>query len=371
MKRKFDFKKILKSIKKFITKYASTNILFLSYVIISLLLGFAIRLFTIGAPIYFRATIADLMFVLFVGAFGYLIRPRYQFRYFLIWVLFYTFLCIGNTIYYQFYQSFLSVNLISTASMLGEVNDSVFDKLNVYQFLYLIFPCIFIFIHTRLSKKNYYFEIEKTNKDRKNFIYTLGASVIFIVIIACGLTGTDTSRLIKQWNREYLVRQFGIYSYTVNDLVQSVQPKINTLFGYDEAALNFREFYACKFEKETKVNKYTNKFKGRNVIFIHAESMQNFLVNLKINGEEVTAYKLKGVKGYYLVYATNTLTGYEGYYLYDTEENSVQRYNTALLDKVTSEKDKYFSIVLVMSCVCFLTMLFLLIEVNRDSKRKN
>ena len=288
MKRKFDFKKILKSIKKFITKYASTNILFLSYVIISLLLGFAIRLFTIGAPIYFRATIADLMFVLFVGAFGYLIRPRYQFRYFLIWVLFYTFLCIGNTIYYQFYQSFLSVNLISTASMLGEVNDSVFDKLNVYQFLYLIFPCIFIFIHTKLSKKNYYFEIEKTNKDRKNFIYTLGASVIFIVIIACGLTGTDTSRLIKQWNREYLVRQFGIYSYTVNDLVQSVQPKINTLFGYDEAALNFREFYACKFEKETKVNKYTNKFKGRNVIFIHAESMQNFLVNLKINGEEVT-----------------------------------------------------------------------------------
>ena len=139
MKRKFDFKKILKSIKKFITKYASTNILFLSYVIISLLLGFAIRLFTIGAPIYFRATIADLMFVLFVGAFGYLIRPRYQFRYFLIWILFYTFLCIGNTIYYQFYQSFLSVNLISTASMLGEVNDSVFDKLNVYQFLYLIY----------------------------------------------------------------------------------------------------------------------------------------------------------------------------------------------------------------------------------------
>ena len=288
MKRKINFKKIFKEIKKFIIKYASTNILFLSYVIISLLLGFFIRVFTVGSPIYFRATAADLMFVLFVGAFGYLIRPGYQFRYFLIWILFFTFLCIGNTIYYQFYHSFLSVNLISTASMLGEVNDSVFDKLNIYQFLYLIFPIVFIFIHSKLSKKNYYFEIEKTNKDRKNFIYTLGSSIIIIVILACGLTGTDTSRLVKQWNREYLVRQFGLYSYTVNDLVQSVQPKINTLFGYDEAALRFRKFYACKFEKETKVNKYTNKFKGRNVIFIHAESMQNFLVNLKINGQEVT-----------------------------------------------------------------------------------
>ena len=92
MKRKINFKKIFKEIKKFIVKYASTNILFLSYVIISLLLGFFIRVFTVGTPIYFRATAADLMLTLFVGAFGYLIRPRYQFRYFLIWILFFTFL---------------------------------------------------------------------------------------------------------------------------------------------------------------------------------------------------------------------------------------------------------------------------------------
>ena len=70
-----------------------------------------------------------------------------------------------------------------------------------------------------------------------------------------------------------------------------------------------------------------------------------------------------------MVYATNTITGYEGYYLYDTKENSVQRYDTTILDNVTHTKDKFFSIVLVLSCVCFLTMLFLLIEVNRDNKR--
>ena len=57
--------------------------------------------------------------------------------------------------------------------------------------------------------------------------------------------------------------------------------------------------------------------------------------------------------------------------LYDKLENSVQRYDTLLLNKVTKEKDKYLALVLVLSCVCFLTMLFLLIEVNRDNKRKN
>lgn len=92
--------------------------------------------------------------------------------------------------------------------------------------------------------------------------------------------------------------------------------------------------------------------------------------NVKINGIETTGYKLENLDDYYLIYATNTTTGYEGYYLYDMKENSVQRYDTTLLDNLTNTKDKFFSVVLVLSCVCFLTMLFLLIEVNRDNKRE-
>lgn len=143
-----------------------------------------------------------------------------------------------------------------------------------------------------------------------------------------------------------------------------------TLVGLKDEVGNIKLYsYNPSNGKYLKYNEYA--FNKMN-LYIHEDLKSKYdSTQIKINDEEVTAYKLKEVKGYYLVYATNTLTGYEGYYLYDTEENSVQRYNTALLDKVTSEKDKYFSIVLVMSCVCFLTMLFLLIEVNRDSKRKN
>jgi hypothetical protein len=105
-------------------------------------------------------------------------------------------------------------------------------------------------------------------------------------------------------------------------------------------------------------------------LYIHKSKDNNYEeVELKLNGSNVTAYKLGDSKEYYLLYATNTSTGYEGYYLYYTKENSVQRYDTTVLDDVTHTKDKFFSIVLVLSCVCFLTMLFLLIEVNRDNKR--
>lgn len=159
------------------------------------------------------------------------------------------------------------------------------------------------------------------------------------------------------------INGFGIPAY-YNEITKV------TLVGLKDEVGNIKLYsYNPSNGKYLKYNEYA--FNKMN-LYIHEDLKSKYdSTQIKINDEEVTAYKLKGVKGYYLVYATNTLTGYEGYYLYDTEENSVQRYNTALLDKVTSEKDKYFSIVLVMSCVCFLTMLFLLIEVNRDSKRKN
>src|SRR5574344_259342 len=120
------FKKLYKSFIKLFKKYTSTNVLFLSFVIISIILEMSLRLATVGSGYVFtlKPFLSDLMILLLIGAFGYLFKPKYQFVYFFTWLLFGTLLCIGNTIYYEFFKSFLSVNLISTASMIGEVIDS-------------------------------------------------------------------------------------------------------------------------------------------------------------------------------------------------------------------------------------------------------
>ena len=282
--KNFNFDKIIRYIKK----YASTNKLFLSYVIISIIISFIMRLVTVTKPIYIKSFIGDLMMVTLIGSFGYFLKPKNQFKYFLSWLIFFTILTIGNTIYYRFYQSFLSINLIATASMVSQVNDSVFEKVNIYQFLYIIGDIIFILIHKKLNKTKYYYDVEKTENGRKMFFSLIVVSFAIFVFLAATVTAADTSRLQKQWNREYIVQKYGLYIYHANDLIQSIQPHINTLFGYDEAAYNFRNYYSCKWEKEVKSNKYTNYFKGKNVIFIHAESIQNFLINLKINGKYVT-----------------------------------------------------------------------------------
>ena len=81
--------------------------------------------------------------------------------------------------------------------------------------------------------------------------------------------------------------RFGIYIYQANDLVTSIQPKINSMFGYDKAKKEFDDYFKEKSDVP-QTNQYTNIFQGKNVIVIHAESVMNNVLGLEFNGQEVT-----------------------------------------------------------------------------------
>lgn len=276
--------KTLKNFYSIILKYTENNILFLSYIIISLLLGFFLRIFTFGLPIYFKSFIGDFLVVLLLGSFGCLFKFNKQFNYYFSLIIFFTILCIGNTIYYVFYESFLSINLLATASMVSDVRAAAFNKINIFQFLYILGDILFIYIYKYLKNK----KESVINESKKSFKITLLICVLLLIFLSLTLTKYDANNLLKQRNREYIVSKYGIYLYHVNDIIQSLRPHINNTYGYDEAFLKFKNYYSCKWKKEKEVNEYTNYFKGKNVIFIHAESIQNFLIDLKINGEYVT-----------------------------------------------------------------------------------
>ena len=140
-----------------------------------------------------------------------------------------------------------------------------------------------------------------------------------------------------------------------------------TLVGLKDSKGNIRLYsYDTKTGEFNVYNEF--KFDIMN-LYVHEASKSKYKkTKIKINDTEVTAYKINGVDDYYLLYATNMSTGYKGYYLYDSKENSVQRYNEEMLSKIMQEKDKYFIIVIVLSCVCFLCMAFMLIQLNKGKK---
>ena len=280
--------KSLKKILKKIKNYLKTNILMCTFIITSVINGCLLRFFTVENYFAIKPILADLVFLFIITAFGYFIKPKHQFKYFIIWSIVLTFLCILNSVYYSNYLSFASVSLLKTASELGGYTDAVFE--NIFEIKDLIFIWqIFAlsFVHVQLKRKRYYNKVLEIENGKIRFLNMLVVALISLGFFVSMLTGTDISRLNKQWNRSSIVMEFGIYVYQVNDLVSSVRTTVNEMFGYDEAYKTFREYYEVT-EKEDKENKYTNLFKGKNVLVIHGESIQNFTLNLKFNDEEIT-----------------------------------------------------------------------------------
>ncbi len=284
MKKGNSYKKISSGVKN----YICTNIMFLLFITITVLFSFFLRLFTIGTPIYFRSFFGDILVILVIASFGYFFKPKRRYVYFLSWLIFFTILNIGNTIYFEFYHSYLSINLIATAGMVTDVKWAAYDKVKLVQFLYVIGDIIFVFIHKKLVKSKYFEKVEKNENSKNRFIGSMAVAVIMLSLLIFVISSSDYGKFKRQWNRDYIVQKYGLYLYQINDFIQNIQPRLNNLYGYDESSMQFKKYYACKFEKQKEVNEYTDFFKGKNVIFIHAESIQNFVVDLKINDKYVT-----------------------------------------------------------------------------------
>lgn len=278
-------KKISKFYSSFID-FVKYNRQFCSYVVLSFLCTLYIRIYTTGS-IWISASVIDLASILIIGSFGFFYKPQKQFNYYFVMLLLIDVVCIVNAVYYDFYSSFASFSLLTALGQVGEVGDAVFAKMNVLHFIYLLAPVSFFAVNKHLTNRDYFNFVAKFENSKsllkRVFIYGL----FFLCLGATMLSATAFSRLAKQWNREYIVNKFGIIVYQINDLVSTLRPKITSMFGYDVALKDFTDYYAENTIKKSN-NEYTDIFKGKNVIFVHMESMTDFLMNTNINGVEIT-----------------------------------------------------------------------------------
>ncbi len=268
--------------------YFRNNMLFVIFVIITVANAWLLRYFTVGNIFDREPFIADVATVLFIGAFGYFFKGQNRYRYFLFFTILFSILALVNAMYYRNFNSFTSISLIATSSQLIGVADAiVFDVMHFRDFSHLWPVAALIFAYKNLSNRDFFKKIEENGRDKVRAFSTLVVAIILFAFFASNLSGVDISRLGKQWNREFIVTRYGLYVYHVNDMVSSVQSSLTNLFGYDEARKKFIDYFEER-DNRPSINKYTNIFEGKNIISIHAESFQSFVMDLEFNGRELT-----------------------------------------------------------------------------------
>lgn len=286
--KNFSFDKVIKSIKKYdYKKNLKINILFVVTVISLLLNDVILRMVTVGNFLDIKPLLGSLSFILLILAPSYLFKPKNQIFYLLIFSILLTAICIVNSIYYNYYLSFASFSLLKTSLQVIDVADAVTkNAMELKDFFFVWQPIVILFLYLYLNHQNYFKIFKKDKSRKKGFITSVLISIIIFSFFFVSLDSLEKSRFIKQWNREFIVMKFGIYIYQLNDAFVNISPKFNSVFGYDEMSKKIKTYYESK--EQTKTNKYTNIYKDKNIIMIHAESMQQFLIDLKINGVEIT-----------------------------------------------------------------------------------
>ena len=279
----------MNKVKKFfnkIVKFAKREKMFMFFVGYSLFNSILVRILTVGNFYDIRPILFDLGFLLIIGAFSFLIKEKNRFKYYLVWSIITSGICLANAIYYHYYDSFVSISLLLTSLFILDMDVGVMENVfHIYDFIYLLeIPAIIIY-YNYLKKNN----ITMSYIRKSDFKLMWKKYVVsIIVILATGSvlsSAPEWNRFLNLWNRVSVVKCFGVYMYQIDDLVQSLEPKLNNIFGHDNAYKEVTDYYNNNKVKKSD-NEYTDIFKDKNVIVIHFESLQSFVMNLSFDGKE-------------------------------------------------------------------------------------
>jgi len=278
---------ILKKIKE-IAKVIKDDYLFEFFFIISNLInGLILRIITVSNGSSISPLLMDLLFLIIMCLISLLFKRKNRSKFLITISIILTLICIINSIYYHYYSSFASISLLGAAIFAKDVGDAIIENVLKVEDLIYIWQVIFIFLSYYYLKKRFYFKKEQKQSKKDVVKTSLKLSFVLIIISAVFMPLTSWSRLYKLWNRESVVINFGIYIYQADDFIQSLTPKLNSIFGHDNALKNVSDYYKENNNKKSN-NKYTDIFKGKNILVIHYESMQTFPMYLSFNNEEVT-----------------------------------------------------------------------------------
>lgn len=279
--------KIKESIKNNFNEIRKNYLLVVFFVIFNLINSTILRLVTVKNILSISPLLVDLSFLIAISLFSLFLKRTKRIKYFMAVTIILTIICIINSIYYHYYSSFASVSLLATAVFAADVGDAIVENvIKIVDFIYILSP-ICLYLSYRIIKKRGYLKREIKVEKKKIIKKALLSSLCIFVVGGIFMPINSWARLFKLWNRESVVMSYGIYFYQLDDFIQSLTPQITNLFGHDNALKSVTDYYE-ENKREKTSNQFTGIFEGKNVIVIHAESMQTFPMNLKFNDQEVT-----------------------------------------------------------------------------------
>ncbi|WP_315116531.1 LTA synthase family protein [uncultured Clostridium sp.] len=223
--------------------------------------------------------------ILPIVAIGYLFKNNGRKNFFYIMNIIITLILFADTVYYRYFKDVISIAAVRDSFLLKSVASSVGALIKPIDFLYFL-DIILLIPLMRVMK----------NIERKEFKFKL-RFMIFIVIFSLGVAfdggyiyklSKDQPLLIKTMsNKLYLTKVLGNINFHVLDSYNFVTNKINRSKKIPQDRKEEVQSFLKEKSKTNRVN-LAGEGEGKNLIVIQVEALQQFVINKKVNGEEIT-----------------------------------------------------------------------------------
>ncbi|MEC3246996.1 LTA synthase family protein [Bacillus cereus] len=194
-----------------------------------------------------------------------------------------TIVLVGNVMFYDFYNDFVTLPVLGQTSNFGQLGGSIIEILN-YKIILAFVDIVFFFI--LLKKKSLVFKTERVTHSTRLLYFLLTIGVFFANL---HLAEKERPELLtRSFDRVMLVKNLGLYTHQVYDLTLQVKAGSKKALA-DSSKLQETENYVKANQSEPNPNMF-GAAKGKNVIVVTLESLQTFLIGASVNGQEVTPF---------------------------------------------------------------------------------
>ncbi|MBG9655926.1 MAG: LTA synthase family protein [Bacillota bacterium] len=220
--------------------------------------------------------------LLFLGV-AFFFKGRRKYIALMVMYFLLSFLLFANAVYYRFFNDFITLPTLTQTQNFGDVSGSISSLLQPTDIFFFL---DFIVLAGLLIFKAVKIEIKDMTRRRSAALIYASLAISFANL---GLAETDRPELLTRgFDRNYIVKYLGMYNYTIYDAVQSTKASAQRVMADSSDTTEVINFTKSNYAEPNP--KYFGKAEGMNVIYLHLESIQTFLMNYELHGEEVTPF---------------------------------------------------------------------------------
>ena len=188
----------------------------------------------------------------------------------------------ANILYYREFSNFLSLSIIKTSgSTADNLGKSIVGITRVTDFLAFIDIVLVILLMVAKVVK---YDLRPL---KLRFNLLLEGTAVLLIGVNLLMAQKDRSGLLtRTFDNSYIVKYLGMNEYAVYDAFKTAQTSEQMAKANVSDLQSVKKYLKVNYVKPNST--YTGVAKGKNVLVIHLESFQQFLIGYKWQGKEVT-----------------------------------------------------------------------------------